>query len=41
MADKIEYARLPKAQGKSLGVIAAKTDIPKSHIHPLHKFHIS
>jgi hypothetical protein len=27
-ADKIEYARLLKAQGSSLGVIAAKTGIP-------------
>jgi DNA invertase Pin-like site-specific DNA recombinase len=31
--DKIEYARLLKAQGDSLGVIAAKTGIPKS-AHP-------
>jgi hypothetical protein len=27
-ADKIEYARSLKAQGSSLGVIAAKTEIP-------------
>lgn len=32
-ADKIEYARLLKAQGCSLGVIAAKTGIPKTSLH--------
>ncbi len=32
-ADKIEYARLLKAQGSSLGVIAAKTGIPKTSVH--------
>jgi DNA invertase Pin-like site-specific DNA recombinase len=32
-ADKIEYARLLKAQGSSLGVIAAKTGIPKTSLH--------
>jgi DNA invertase Pin-like site-specific DNA recombinase len=32
-ADKIEYARLLKAQGDSLGVIAAKTGIPKTSLH--------
>jgi DNA invertase Pin-like site-specific DNA recombinase len=31
--DKIEYARLLKAQGNSLGVIAAKTGIPKTSLH--------
>lgn len=31
--DKIEYARLLKAQGDSLGVIAAKTGIPKTSLH--------
>jgi DNA invertase Pin-like site-specific DNA recombinase len=31
--DKIEYARLLKAQGHSLGVIAAKTGIPKTSLH--------
>jgi DNA invertase Pin-like site-specific DNA recombinase len=30
---KIEYARLLKAQGSSLGVIAAKTGIPKTSLH--------
>jgi DNA invertase Pin-like site-specific DNA recombinase len=32
-ADKIEYARLLKAQGRSLGQIAAKTGIPKTSLH--------
>jgi DNA invertase Pin-like site-specific DNA recombinase len=32
-ADKIEYARFLKAQGDSLGVIAAKTGIPKTSLH--------
>jgi hypothetical protein len=32
-AGKIEYARLLKAQGSSLGVIAAKTSIPKTSLH--------
>ena len=32
-ADKIEYARLLNAQGSSLGVIAAKTGIPKTSLH--------
>ncbi|MFF0870177.1 helix-turn-helix domain-containing protein [Nonomuraea sp. NPDC003560] len=31
--DKIEYARLFKAQGDSLGKIAAKTGIPKTSLH--------
>ncbi|MBB3724883.1 helix-turn-helix domain-containing protein [Nonomuraea dietziae] len=31
--DKIEYARLLKGQGDSLGVIAAKTGIPKTSLH--------
>lgn len=31
--DRIEYARLLKAQGDSLGVIAAKTGIPKTSLH--------
>ncbi|MDL4776799.1 recombinase family protein [Actinomadura xylanilytica] len=31
--DKIEYARLLKAQGDSLGIIAAKTGIPKTSLH--------
>ncbi|WP_216651255.1 recombinase family protein [Actinomadura litoris] len=31
--DKIEYARLLKSQGDSLGVIAAKTGIPKTSLH--------
>jgi DNA invertase Pin-like site-specific DNA recombinase len=31
--DKIEYARLLKAQGDSLGVIASKTGIPKTSLH--------
>lgn len=31
--DKIEYARLLKAQGTSLGKIAAKTGIPKTSLH--------
>ncbi|MEY9904869.1 DNA invertase Pin-like site-specific DNA recombinase [Catenulispora sp. MAP12-49] len=31
--DKIEYARLLKAQGESLGKIAAKTGIPKTSLH--------
>ncbi|MFE4674180.1 helix-turn-helix domain-containing protein [Streptomyces sp. NPDC056721] len=32
-ADKIEYARLLKHQGTSLGQIAAKTGIPKTSLH--------
>ena len=32
-ADKIEYAQLLRGQGSSLGVIAAKTGIPKSSLH--------
>jgi DNA invertase Pin-like site-specific DNA recombinase len=32
-ADRIEYARLLKAQGESLGTIAAKTGIPKTSLH--------
>ncbi|MEV4891064.1 recombinase family protein [Nonomuraea sp. NPDC055795] len=32
-ADKIEYARLLKAQGDSLGKIATKTGIPKTSLH--------
>jgi hypothetical protein len=32
-ADKIEYARLLKTGGASLGKIAAKTGIPKSSLH--------
>jgi len=32
-ADKIEYARLLKAQGHSLGTIAGKTGIPKTSLH--------
>jgi DNA invertase Pin-like site-specific DNA recombinase len=32
-ADKIEYARLLKAQGLSLGAIAKKTSIPKTSLH--------
>lgn len=31
--DKIEYARLLKEQGSSLGQIAAKTGIPKASLH--------
>jgi DNA invertase Pin-like site-specific DNA recombinase len=31
--DKIEYARLLKAQGSSLGVIAAKIGIEKTSLH--------
>jgi DNA invertase Pin-like site-specific DNA recombinase len=31
--DKIEYARLLRAQGDSLGIIAAKTGIPKTSLH--------
>ncbi|GAT71323.1 resolvase [Planomonospora sphaerica] len=31
--DKIEYARLLKARGESLGTIAAKTGIPKTSLH--------
>ena len=31
--DKIEYARLLKAEGHSLGTIAAKTGIPKTSVH--------
>ena len=32
-ADKIEYARLLRAQGKSYGEISAKTGIPKASLH--------
>ncbi|MFI2373203.1 recombinase family protein [Streptomyces sp. NPDC018833] len=32
-AEKIEYARLLKQQGSSLGEIAAKTGIPKTSLH--------
>jgi|ERR1022692_2547205 hypothetical protein len=32
-ADKIEYARLLKAQGASLGAIGTKTGIPKTSLH--------
>lgn len=32
-ADKIEYARLLKAQGVSLGQISLKTGIPKTSLH--------
>jgi IclR helix-turn-helix domain len=32
-AEKIEYARLLKAQGETLGQIAAKTGIPKTSLH--------
>jgi len=32
-ADKIEYARLLKAQGETLGKIATKTGIPKTSLH--------
>ena len=32
-ADKIEYARLLKGHGDSLGQIAAKTGIPKASLH--------
>ncbi len=32
-ADKIEYARLLRGQGESLGQIAAKTSIPKASLH--------
>ncbi|WP_431684177.1 helix-turn-helix domain-containing protein [Kitasatospora sp. KL5] len=32
-ADKIEYAKLLKNQGSSLGRIAAKTGIPKTSLH--------
>jgi DNA invertase Pin-like site-specific DNA recombinase len=32
-ADKIEYARLLKAQGESLGTISTKTGIPKTSLH--------
>ncbi len=31
--DKIEYARLLKVEGHSLGTIAAKTGIPKTSVH--------
>ncbi|HEY0933179.1 MAG TPA: recombinase family protein [Trebonia sp.] len=31
--DKIEYARLLRAQGETLGQIAAKTGIPKTSLH--------
>jgi predicted DNA-binding protein (UPF0251 family) len=31
--DKIEYARLLKGQGVSLGQIATKTGIPKTSLH--------
>ncbi|WP_406314549.1 hypothetical protein OHA77_39735 [Streptosporangium sp. NBC_01639] len=33
LAEKIEYARLLKAQGESPGQIAAKTGIPKTSLH--------
>jgi DNA invertase Pin-like site-specific DNA recombinase len=32
-ADRIEYARLLKAQGETLGQITAKTGIPKTSLH--------
>ena len=32
-AEKIEYARLLRGQGSSLGVIAAETGIPKTSLH--------
>ena len=32
-ADKIEYARLLRGQGKSYGEISAKTGIPKASLH--------
>lgn len=32
-ADKVEYARLLKGQGDSLGVIATKTGIPETSLH--------
>ncbi|GAA4179361.1 recombinase family protein [Streptosporangium oxazolinicum] len=32
-ADKIDYARLLKAQGNTLGQVAAKTGIPKTSLH--------
>jgi DNA invertase Pin-like site-specific DNA recombinase len=32
-ADKVEYARLLRAQGRSLGQIATKTGIPKTSRH--------
>ena len=32
-AEKVEYARLLKAQGRSLGQIATKTGIPKTSLH--------
>jgi DNA invertase Pin-like site-specific DNA recombinase len=32
-ADRIEYARLLKVRGESLGKIAAKTGIPKTSLH--------
>lgn len=32
-ADKIDYARLLRAQGDSLGAIATKTGIPKTSLH--------
>jgi DNA invertase Pin-like site-specific DNA recombinase len=32
-AEKIEYAQLLKAQGDTLGQIAAKTGIPKTSLH--------
>jgi DNA invertase Pin-like site-specific DNA recombinase len=32
-ADKVEYARLLRAEGQSLGQIAAKTGIPKTSLH--------
>jgi DNA invertase Pin-like site-specific DNA recombinase len=31
--DKIEYARLLRAQGHSYGQISAKTSIPKASLH--------
>src|SRR2546430_17290455 len=32
-ADKVEYARLLKEQGRTLGEIAARTGIPKTTLH--------
>ena len=31
--DKVDYARLLREQGKSLGEIASKTGIPKTSLH--------
>jgi hypothetical protein len=33
LADRVEYARLLRGQGHSLGQITAKTGIPKSSLH--------